>query len=135
MPLASLRALQGADAAGRISLAMVRLRPGTNVDSMRAVVERLVPRATVISTAEAIRQVDERLSYFRQLAAILGAVSLIVGFLLVTTLMTVSVNERIGEIAVMRALGVRRERMSGRSCSRRARSWVWPRRSVSRSGS
>jgi ABC-type antimicrobial peptide transport system permease subunit len=55
--------------------------------------------------------VDERLSYFRQLAVILGAVSLIVGFLLVTTLMTVSVNERIGEIAVMRALGVRRWRI------------------------
>ena len=49
---------------------------------------------------------DERLSYFRQLALILGTVSLFVGFLLVTTLVTVSVNERIGEITVMRALGV-----------------------------
>jgi putative ABC transport system permease protein len=46
------------------------------------------------------------LSYFRQLAFILGAVSLVVGFLLVTTIVTVGVNERIGEIAVMRALGV-----------------------------
>ena len=52
--------------------------------------------------------VDERLSYFRQLSAILGAVSLIVGFLLVTTLVTVSVNERVGEIVVMRAIGVSR---------------------------
>jgi len=111
LPLATLRAMQGADAAGRISLAMVRLRDGTNVDSARATIERLAPRVTVISTADAIRQVDERLSYFRQLAVILGAVSLVVGFLLVTTLMTVSVNERIGEIAVMRALGVRRERI------------------------
>ncbi len=51
---------------------------------------------------------DERLSYFRQLAFILGAVSLVVGFLLVTTLMTVSVNERVGEIGVMRAIGVSR---------------------------
>ena len=33
------------------------------------------------------------------------------GFLLVTTLVTVSVNERIGEIAVMRAVGVRRTRI------------------------
>jgi putative ABC transport system permease protein len=70
-----------------------------------------VPRVTVISTADAIRQVDERLSYFRQLAVILGAVSLVVGFLLVTTLVTVSVNERIGEIAVMRAIGVRKWRV------------------------
>ena len=111
LPIATLRAMQGAEPGGRISLAMVRLRPGTNADSMRVTVERLLPRVTVVSTTEAIRQVDERLSYFRQLAVILGAVSLIVGFLLVTTLMTVSVNERIGEIAVMRALGVRRERI------------------------
>ncbi|HET7190129.1 MAG TPA: FtsX-like permease family protein [Gemmatimonadaceae bacterium] len=111
MPIAGLRAMQGADASDRISLAMVGLRAGANVDAVRADLERLLPRVTVISTAEAIRQVDERLSYFRQLAVILGAVSLIVGFLLVTTLMTVSVNERIGEIAVMRALGVRRERI------------------------
>ena len=111
LPLATLRAMQGGEASDRISLAMVRLRPGTDAEAMRIEVGRLLPRVTVISTTEAIRQVDERLSYFRQLAVILGAVSLIVGFLLVTTLMTVSVNERIGEIAVMRAIGVRRGRI------------------------
>ena len=42
------------------------------------------------------------------MALILGAVSLLVGFLLVTTLVTVSVNQRIGEIAVQRAIGVAR---------------------------
>ena len=111
LPITTLRAMQGTNSDSRISLAMVRLRSGTNADSARIDVERLLPRVNVVSTADAIRQVDERLSYFRQLAVILGAVSLIVGFLLVTTLMTVSVNERIGEIAVMRALGVRRERI------------------------
>jgi putative ABC transport system permease protein len=35
-------------------------------------------------------------------------VSLVVSFLLVTTLVTVSVSERVGEIAVMRAIGVSR---------------------------
>ncbi len=113
LPLATLRAMQGTDADARISLAMVRLREGADAEAVRAAIERTLPRVTVISTADAIRQVDERLSYFRQLAVILGAVSLVVGFLLVTTLMTVSVNERIGEIAVMRALGVRRSRVVG----------------------
>ena len=47
----------------------------------------------------AVAEAENRLSYFRQLAFILGAVSLVVGFLLVTTLVTVSVNERAGEIA------------------------------------
>jgi putative ABC transport system permease protein len=67
-----------------------------------------IPTVSVISVATAIAEVDQRLSYFRQLAFILGAVSLFVGFLLVTTLVTVSVNERAGEIAVMRAIGVSR---------------------------
>jgi len=111
LPITALRDMNGPTMTNRLSLAMVRLRPGTDVDRERAAIERLLPRVTVISTAEAIRQVDERLSYFRQLAVILGAVSLVVGFLLVTTLVTVSVNERIGEIAVMRAIGVRRWRV------------------------
>jgi putative ABC transport system permease protein len=111
LPIETLRAMQGTGYEGRASVAMIRLRPGTDVERERAALERMLPRVTVISTTEAIRQVDERLSYFRQLAVILGAVSLVVGFLLVTTLVTVSVNERIGEIAVMRAIGVKRSRI------------------------
>ena len=111
LPLATLRAMNGARWTDRISLAMVRLQPGADVEGERAAIEASLPRVTVISTSEALKQVDERLSYFRQLAVILGAVSLVVGFLLVTTLVTVSVNERIGEISVMRAIGVRRSRV------------------------
>lgn len=108
LPLATLQAMRGAELTDRVSTFMVRARPGVNVDALRRWIEQRVPRVTVISTATAMAQVDQRLSYFRQLAFILGAVSLIVGFLLVTTLMTVSVNERIGEIGVMRAIGVSR---------------------------
>src|SRR4051812_6739130 len=54
LPLATLRAMQGADATDRMSLAMVRLRPGVDADSTRAVVERLLPRVTVVSTSDAI---------------------------------------------------------------------------------
>ena len=111
LPITTLRAMSGPSVAGRASVAMVRLRPGADVERERDTIERLLPRVTVISTAAALRQVDERLNYFRQLAVILGAVSLVVGFLLVTTLVTVSVNERIGEIAVMRAIGVHRWRV------------------------
>jgi putative ABC transport system permease protein len=111
LPIATMRGMQGDSARSGMSIAMVRLAPGVNVEKERAALERMLPRVTVISTAAALAQVDERLSYFRQLAVILGAVSLVVGFLLVTTLVTVSVNERIGEIAVMRAIGVRRWRI------------------------
>jgi putative ABC transport system permease protein len=98
----------GGQARDRASLFMVRVRKGANAEQVRDWIEKQLPNVTVISIATAIAQVDERLSYFRQLALILGAVSLFVGFLLVTTLVTVSVNERAGEIAVMRAIGVSR---------------------------
>jgi putative ABC transport system permease protein len=111
LPLATLQAMQGAAVRDRVSFFMVRARDGANVDSVLHEIERAVPRVSVVSTETAMRQVDERLSYFRQLALILGAVSLAVGFLLVTTLVTVSVNERLGEIVVMRAIGVARVRI------------------------
>jgi len=92
----------------RASLFMVRVRSGADAEQVRDWIDKQLPDVTAISIATAIAQVDERLSYFRQLALILGAVSLFVGFLLVTTLVTVSVNERVGKITVMRAIGVSR---------------------------
>jgi putative ABC transport system permease protein len=90
---------------------MVKARDGVNVEALRRWIEVTVPNVSVISTETAIEQVEQRLSYFRQLAFILGSVSLLVGFLLVTTLVTVSVNERLGEIAVLRAIGMARSRV------------------------
>jgi putative ABC transport system permease protein len=104
----TLEALGGGARRDRASLFMVRVRKGANPDSVRNWIFSQIPTVSVISVATAIAEVDQRLSYFRQLAFILGAVSLFVGFLLVTTLVTVSVNERAGEIAVMRAIGVSR---------------------------
>ena len=104
----TLEALGGGARRDRASLFMVRVRKGANPDSVRNWIFAQIPTVSVISVATAIAEVDQRLSYFRQLAFILGAVSLFVGFLLVTTLVTVSVNERAGEIAVMRAIGVSR---------------------------
>ena len=109
--LETLQAMGGADRADRISVALVRVRDGASADSVAARLERSEPRMSAISTEAALRFVDERLGYFRQLAFILASVSLAVGFLLVTTLVTVSVNERIGEIAVLRAIGVARWRI------------------------
>jgi putative ABC transport system permease protein len=108
MPLATLQMMGGPERRDRASLFMVAVRSGAAADSVQRWIERAVPRVDAISTREALARVDERLAYFRQMALILGAVSLLVGFLLVTTLVTVSVNQRIGEIAVQRAIGVSR---------------------------
>jgi putative ABC transport system permease protein len=109
LPLATLQEMYGATQRDRVSLIMVDVgESGNDDEAVRQWIAERVPSVTVISTATAIAQVDERLSYFRQLAFILGSVSLVVSFLLVTTLVTVSVSERVGEIAVMRAIGVSR---------------------------
>jgi putative ABC transport system permease protein len=102
----TLESMSAAGKRDRASLFMLKVRQGADAERVRDWIETQLPNVTAISIGTAIAQVDARLSYFRQLAIILGAVSLFVGFLLVTTLVTVSVNERAGEIAVMRAIGV-----------------------------
>jgi putative ABC transport system permease protein len=108
LPLETLQAMGGGERQDRASLFMVALHDGAVPDSIQRWIEKVIPRVDAISTREALARVDERLAYFRQMAFILGGVSLAVGFLLVTTLVTVSVNQRIGEIAVQRAIGVAR---------------------------
>lgn len=108
LPLGALQAMIAPGGIDEVSLFMVKTAAGTDVEGLRARIERVIPRVTAIATADAVRSVEERLSYFRQLAFILGTVSLVVGFLLVSTLVTVSVQERVGEMAVMRALGISR---------------------------
>ncbi len=115
-PLLAVQSFLGEAGRDRISLAMasVRAAEGTKDDNsarteaVRQWIEAEFSRVTAISTETAIVQVEERLAYFRQLAFILGALSLVIGVLLVTTLVSLSVNERLGELAVLRAIGVAR---------------------------
>jgi putative ABC transport system permease protein len=111
LPIATVQTMGGEERRDRASVVLVSTRDGADIEAVRARIEAADTRLSALSTTAALRFVDERLSYFRQLAFILASVSLAVGFLLVTTLVTVSVNERIGEIAVMRAIGVARWRI------------------------
>jgi putative ABC transport system permease protein len=108
LPLDILQEMRGVASVDGVSLLMVRTRSGADADQLARWIDRTVQGVDAVSTREALARVDDRLSYFRQLSIVLGVVSLVVGFLLVTTLVTVSVNERIGEIAVMRAIGISR---------------------------
>ncbi len=113
-PLPALQQFLGEAGRDRISLAMASVRVDgrdaeaqlARIEAVRQWIESEHPRVTAISTETAIVQVEERLAYFRQLAFILGALSLVIGVLLVTTLVSLSVNERLGELAVLRAIGV-----------------------------
>ncbi len=78
---------------------------------MPAVAARLrtrFPHLEVNSVADLVAAARQRLVYFTQLSFILGSMSLVVTVLLIATLLTITVNERLGEIATLRAIGVSR---------------------------
>jgi putative ABC transport system permease protein len=92
----------------RVSVLLVKAKSDADVEP---VVERLRTRlggAEVNGVADLVRHFQDRMVYFRQLATILGSVSLLVTVLLIGTLLTITVNERLGEIATLRAIGVSR---------------------------
>jgi putative ABC transport system permease protein len=103
-----MRALSGRNAGDQASLLMVKVRHDTAVTTVAAQLRHSFPTVQVSSVADLVRYFKQRLVYFRQLSYILGTMSLIVSVLLVTTLLTITVNERLGEIATLRAIGIGR---------------------------
>ncbi len=95
----------------RVSLVAVKVREDAAVPGVVARLRATEPRLEVNSVAQLVVHFRERLVYFRQLSYILGTVSLIVTVLLVATLLTITVSERLGEIATLRAVGVQRARI------------------------
>ena len=93
----------------RVSLVMVRARDDSAVPALTARLTRAFPSVTVNSVAGLVAQFRQRMLYFRQLSYILGSMSLIVTVLLIATLLTITVSERLGEIATLRAIGVSRQ--------------------------
>lgn len=106
LPLA--QRLTGKDGKNRASFLMVRVADGVATDSVTARLRISHPATSINSIADMMAQFRLRLSYFRQLSLILGSIALIVTVLLVGTLLAIAVNERIGEIAALRAIGVSR---------------------------
>ncbi len=95
----------------RASAIVVKLREGVSVPTAAARLRQRFPGLEVNSVAQLVDHLRQRLIYFRQLAYILGSISLLVTVLLVGTLLTITVNERLGEIATQRAIGVSRARV------------------------
>ncbi|MCL7938289.1 MAG: ABC transporter permease [marine benthic group bacterium] len=94
------------DQPDRASLMMVRITEGENPDSVAAALRLRHPELEIASVGQLVETAARRLSYFRQLAAILGTVSLVVTTLLIGTIMAISINDRYGTIAALRAIGI-----------------------------
>ena len=96
------------DKPDRASLMMVRLAEGEDPEAVAASLRELHPDLEIASIGQLVETAARRLSYFRQLAAILGTVSLVVTTLLIGTIMAISINDRYGTIAALRAIGISR---------------------------
>ncbi|HEY7504548.1 MAG TPA: FtsX-like permease family protein [Gemmatimonadales bacterium] len=95
-------------AADRASFLLVKAADDTAIEALTTRLRERFPDLAVNSVADLVVEAKRRLVYFTQLSYVLGGMSLVVAVLLVGTLLTITVNERLGEIATLRAIGVGR---------------------------
>jgi ABC-type lipoprotein release transport system permease subunit len=101
---------QPADDAADIILASVA--SGVDPDRARDAMQRARPDLSIVTNAELVGRLEESgFSYFRQISTVLASVTTVFGLLLITVLLTVSVNQRLGTIAALRAIGFSRRRV------------------------
>ncbi|MCS7173358.1 MAG: ABC transporter permease [Armatimonadetes bacterium] len=93
------------------SFLAVKVREGADPEMVRAWVNRSFPELEALSIPALLRAVRGQLRYFDHFSVILSGVSLVVATLLVGTVLTLQIGERLGELAVLRTLGVRRVRL------------------------
>lgn len=97
---------------GQAQMVLIASRPGAGVAAAGAIA-RLRPDLRVLSNDQVLEQFNQNaFSYFRQMSAVLSSMTLAFAFLLIATLLTMSVNQRLGEVAALRALGFPRRRIA-----------------------
>jgi len=110
--LDKLAAACGGNESGEADVIMVASQETAGPAVAVADVAKLLPELQVLSNAEAVNRFEQGgFTYFRQISTVLTTVTLSFAVLLITVLLTVSVNQRLGEIAALRALGFSRWRV------------------------
>ena len=88
-------------------------RPSVSPEVAAAAIGRLRSDLRVFSNEQIIANFGKNaFTYFRQISVVLSTTTAAFSFLLVATLLTVSVNQRLGEVAALRALGIARRRIA-----------------------
>jgi len=106
--------LCGGEDRDQAEMLLVRSRPGLGASTAAAAIQAANPGLYVVTNEDLVERFSRvEFSYFRQISAVLATVTLFFGFLLIGVLLTVSVNQRLGEIAALRALGLSRWRVMG----------------------
>jgi putative ABC transport system permease protein len=110
---ASVTTACGSAGPDEADMLLVRSRDGYGPDAAVAAIRHRRPDLHPATNGELVTRMQESaFTYFRQISTVLQAITLLFGFLLITVLLTVSVNQRIAEIAALRALGFSRARVA-----------------------
>ena len=81
-------------------------------DAAAAAIDAARPDLRAVTNEEMLGRLQQNgFTYFRQISSVLTTVTLAFAVLLIAVLLTVSVNQRLGEIAALRALGFSRRRV------------------------
>ena len=96
---------------GRVTSFQVRLRPGADARTVARRIESSHPELAIISGAEEFNKVDQGLEIADGMMWAVTAMAVLIGGLIVTNTMWMSVYERTREIGVLRAVGWSRKRV------------------------
>jgi putative ABC transport system permease protein len=97
----------------RAEFMFAKSRPSAGPDAAAAAITTLRPDVRAFSNEQVISNFSRNaFTYFRQISVVLSSTTAAFSFLLVATLLTVSVNQRLGEVAALRALGISRGRIA-----------------------
>jgi putative ABC transport system permease protein len=100
------------EAGSGVDMFLVRAAPGADPEAAARAIRAALPHLYVVTNDELVERFSRvEFSYFRQMSFVLATVTLFFGFLLIAVLLTASVNQRLGEIAALRALGLSRGRV------------------------
>jgi putative ABC transport system permease protein len=111
--LEGFRALEEDRLSDDADVVLVASKPDAGPDAAVAAIARLRPDLHVYSNQEVVEQFNRNgFAYFRQISLVLSTTTALFTVLLVATLLTVSVNQRLGEIAALRAIGISRQRVA-----------------------
>jgi putative ABC transport system permease protein len=107
------QAVRGGLERDELSMLVVALHDRTASDTVASWIRDTFPAVEAYSVREILDTVQGQLAYFNLFSLVLGSVSVVVCVLLVGTLVTLSLGERLGEMAILRAIGLRRRRIVG----------------------
>jgi ABC-type lipoprotein release transport system permease subunit len=91
---------------------MIASRQGDGPAAAVEAIRRVRPDLAAVTNEELVARFQQvEFSYFRQISVVLATITMFFGLLLITVLLSVSTNQRLGEIAALRALGLSQKRM------------------------